>query len=177
MDLSISFLVRSSGMVVRFLMVCLCIGVVSGFSLSPSVALASQCGPTGICPPVKVPVARPMPMMPPPGVPMMAGPGPMQCMPNCPPPCPPPACAPPACEGGFNPLSAIASVVTLPFRLIGQAVSKNRSCGPPPCPPAGCYMPMPPPCGPMPVCVPPAVKCRPAPMHAANMNMPRPMQP
>lgn len=168
-------------MVVRFFILCLCVGLVSGLFPDASAVAASQCGPTGICPPVRVPVARPMmapgmPMMPPPGVPMMSGPGPMKCMPNCPPPCPPPACAPPACGGGFNPLSAIASVVTLPFRLIGEAVSKARSCGPPPCPPGG-YMPMQPPCGPMPVCVPPVVKCRPAAMHAANMNMPRPMQP
>ena len=169
-------------MVVRIVSLCVClclVGLVAGHNATVN---AAQCGPAAMCPPLKVPVGKPAmfglgpagPMPPVPfGPPMMSGGKPMPCMPNCPPACPPPMCGPPACEGGFNPFSAIFSAVTLPFRLIGQALSGSRGCQPPPCPPGGYYPMQAPGCAP--VCAPPAVKCRPNPMHAGQMNVPRPM--
>jgi hypothetical protein len=171
-------------MVVKMFSLLVCLSVVLAVAGIAATANAAQCGPAG-CPPLKVPVGKPAifgpgpagPMPPVPfGPPMMSGAKQMPCMPNCPPACPPPTCAPPpACEGGFNPLSAIFSAVTLPFRLIGGAISKARSCEPPACAPGGFYPMQPPGCAP--VCAPPAVKCRPNPLHAGYMNMPRPMHP
>ena len=169
-------------MVVRMFSLLVCLSLVLLVAGITATANAVQCGPTGACPPLKVPVGKPAmfghgpagPVHPVPfGPPMMSGAKPMPCLPNCPPACPPPTCAPTACEGGFNPLSAIFSAVTLPFRLIGEAISRSRSCQPPACPPGGFYPMQPPGCAP--VCAPPAVKCRPNPLHAGYMNMPRPM--
>lgn len=115
-----------------------------------SVAQGSYCAPNA-CPPPQVVSRGPIMSMPaPPMAPMPCGPAPMSCGPamNCPPPCPPPCptvCGP--SMNGFNPLSAIFSVLTLPFRLISGQVSARANyqpaCCPPPC------MPMPvPDCGP-----------------------------
>jgi hypothetical protein len=171
-------------MVVRIFSLLVCLFLVLLVAGIAATVNAAQCGPTGVCPPLRVPVGKhamfgPGPAGPIPsapfGPPMMSGAKPMPCLPNCPPACPPPTCAPPACRGGFNPLSAIFSAVTLPFRLIGEAIFKSRSCQPPACPPGGFYPMQPPGCAP--VCAPPAVKCRPNPLHAGYMNMPRPMYP
>ncbi len=142
-------------MVVRLI----CIGIVLAFPFFLiGAAQANPCGPEMCAPPLKVPVyGRPgmMPMQP--GAPMpgpaMAGPRPAGCLP----PCPMPACGPD--EGGFNPISALFSAITFPFRMIGSAFSKRQSCEPPTCMPAGCA-PMMAPCGP-----PPVTKCKPGPMQ------------
>jgi len=145
-------------MVVRT--VCLCL--VGVLFLAASAAFATHGGPMPTAAPLMVPVYGSAPPPPPfaartmPGA-AMAAPrvmGPAACSP---PMCPPPACAP--AYGGFNPLSALVSVVTLPFKLIGGAVSALRPCPQPVCMPAG-YVPMAPPsCGP-PMNVGPA-KCKP----------------
>ncbi len=146
-------------MVVRLI----CIGLVLAFPfVAMGSAQASPCGPQMCAPPLKVPVyGRPgMPPMPP--GPMMAGPamaGPRP-LPGCLPPCPPPACG--LNEGGFNPASALFSVITFPFRVIAGIFSKRQSCEPPMCMPSGCA-PMMPPCGP-----PPVTKCKPGPMHGGT---------
>lgn len=139
--------------------VCLCL--VAAILLAASAVFAAHGGPMPQAAPLMVPVygAAPPPRPFAPGNmpgPAMAAPrvmGPAAC---APPMCPPPACAPP-CEG-FNPLSALVSIVTLPFKLIGGAVSSLKPCPQPTCMPMG-YVPMAPPsCGP-PVNVGPA-KCR-----------------
>jgi hypothetical protein len=113
-----------------------------------SVAQASYCAPNA-CPPPQVVTRGPIMSMPaPPMAPMPCGP-PMSCAPamNCPPPCPPPCptvCGP--SMNGFNPLSAIFSVLTLPFRLISARANYQPAMCAPPC------MPMPvPECGPQPI--------------------------
>ena len=148
------------------------------FATNPAISLGSYCGPDG-CPPLRVQVRGPgMPM---PG-PAMAGPRPMAGMPGCapacpppcppmkcPPPCPPPACPPPSCKPpceGFNPLSAIFNLVTLPFRLF----SGGAGCEQPPCPPPACMPMMASPCPP------PIAKCKPERGYApVPMKAMRPM--
>ncbi len=127
--------------------------------INPDVSNAGYCAPTG-CPP-KVTYAAPFPgpgPMPGMGMPgPVMGPAPSGCVPSCPPPCPPPACGP-SMSSGFNPLTALFSVVALPFKLIGSCFASQQDCMPPMCPPPGC-MPM---CGPPPNCGPqPIVKCKP----------------
>jgi hypothetical protein len=160
---------------------------VAAFATNPAISLGSYCGPDG-CPPFRVQVGAPgMPMT----GPAMAGPRPMAAMQGCapacpppcppmkcPPPCPPPACGPPACPPpsckppceGFNPLSAIFNLVTLPFRLFSGGA--GQGCEPPCAPPA---------CMPMMAspCPPPIAKCKPEKGYgyapAAPMRAMRPM--
>jgi len=148
-------------------------------AIGPAVTHAAYCGPDGNCVPLKVRVPMSGPAMLPPGsgqllgAPAMAGPRPLSCMPACPPacppPCPPPSCEPPSCGTGFNPLSAVVGMVTLPFKLIGNMVSRFRSCDTPSCAPACCVPMMPPPC--MPMCAPAVAKCKPQGMPSRASNM------
>lgn len=135
-------------MVARILSLVVCLSVVLAVT-NPIPAIAAYCGPTG-CPPQKIPVYPPMPAFPAAKI----GPAPMSCMPNClpacPPPCPPPGYGPPP-GTGFNPLSAIFSAITLPFRLIAGAMNRGNYQPPMYCPPPGC----------MPMCAPPATKVKP----------------
>ena len=150
---------RSKDMVART--VCLCL--VASLFLAVSAAFAAHGGPMPTAAPLMVPVygSPPPPRAFGPGAmpgPAMAAPRVMGPAPCAPPMCAPPACGPASCEG-FNPLSALVSIVTLPFRVIGGAVSALRPCPQPTCMPAG-YVPMAPPsCGP-PMNVGPT-KCRP----------------
>jgi hypothetical protein len=133
-------------MVTRIFTAVLCLVVMTSLP-----AMASYCGPMG-CPPQKD-MAPPMPGFQP--MPMQAAmpvPGPMMGAPNCPPPCPPPMCGPKQGDG-FNPLSAIFSVITFPFRLLGGLSSNNCQ---PMCPPPSCVPMCAPQCGP-----PPITKCKP----------------
>ncbi len=127
---------------------------------APVVSNASYCGPSGCAP--RYPMQAPAMAMP--GPPTVMGPAPMACMPSCPPPCAPPPCGPQV--SGFNPLSAVFSVITLPFRLIGGAFSSRQSCQPAFCPPPGCMPMCPPPmCGPQPI-----AKCKP--VKSSRMGAP-----
>jgi hypothetical protein len=137
-------------MVTRIVCLVACVAVLLAVTHVP--ANAAYCGPMG-CPP-QVPVCGPpAPVCPP----APCGPAPMSCMPNTLPVCRPPAYQPPS-GCGFNPLRAVFSVITFPFRLIAGAMNR-QDCQPPMCCP-------PPPC--MPVCAPPAVKCKPGPRAAYN---------
>jgi hypothetical protein len=134
-------------MVTRIVCLVGCLTVLLAVTQVP--ANAAYCGPMGCQPQVPV-CGPPAPVCPP----APCGPSAMSCMPNCPPPC---ACPPSMCQQrsgcGFNPLRAVFSVITFPFRLIARAVNR-QDCQPQPpmyCPPPGC----------MPVYSPPAVKCRP----------------
>lgn len=148
-------------------------------AIGPAVTHAAYCGPDGNCVPLKVRVPMSGPAMVPPGsgqllgAPAMAGPRPLSCMPACPPQCPPP-CPPPSCEPscgtGFNPLSAVVGMVALPFKLIGNMVSRFRGCDTPSCAPGCCVPMMPPPC--MPMCAPPVAKCKPQGMPRVSNNRP-----
>jgi hypothetical protein len=94
--------------------------------------------------------------------PLMVGPGPAANASNVMPPCPPPPYRLPAgCS--FNPLSAVVSVLTLPFRLLGSAVTGLGRHRAQPCVPVQ-YMPMPQ-C--LPPCPQPMAKCRPVGMPTA----------
>jgi hypothetical protein len=146
-------------MVTRIFYSVLCLAIIMAFT-NPGISEAAYCGPNG-CAPVnfRAPAPGPMPMpMPVPGPAM--GPAPMGCLPNCPPPCPPPACGP-TMGSGFNPLSAIFSVIAFPFKLIGGAFSNRQECAPMMCPPPGCMPMCMPNCGPQPI-----TKCK-APKRAA----------
>lgn len=140
----------------------ICIGLLMVLPfVAVSSSQAAHCGPDFCAPPMKAPMygkpgagMSPLPLGAPMGGPAMAGPRPMAGY--CAPPCAPPACEP--AVGGFNPISALFSAITFPFRLIGSAFTKRQGCEPPTCMPAGC-VPMMPPCGP-----PPIAKCKPGAM-------------
>lgn len=159
-------------MVLRTVCLLSCLSAILAVLAVPLFAAHGIPAPTAV--PLKVPVYGPA-GYPPPGAPtpmaapVMAAPRPMMAAPMCPPPCAPPVCGP-TTGVGFSPLSALVSVVTLPFRIIGGAVSSLRGCGPAACPPVGCAPMMPPGCGPM-----PPVKCKPGPMPQAAIRY-SPMQ-
>jgi hypothetical protein len=142
-------------MVTRIVCLVACLAVLIAVAHAP--ANAAYCGPMG-CPPQVPACGPPAPACPP----APCGPAPMSCMPNSLPVCRPPAYEPPS-GCGFNPLRAVLSAITLPFRLIAGAMNR-QDCQPPMyCPPPGC----------MPMCAPPAVKCKPG--ARAAYNGPAPM--
>lgn len=146
-------------MVTRILYLLLTLAVLMALA-NPAASSAAYCGPMG-CPPPKVafngpvPAPAPMPALSMPGP--VCRPAPMACMPNCAPTCAPPTCGP-STGCGFNPVSAIFSVIAFPFKLIGGIFSGRQDCRPAMCPPP-CCMPMMsmPDCGPAPI-----TKCKPA---------------
>jgi hypothetical protein len=116
--------------------------------------------------------------------PAMAMPRPMSCMPACPPPCAPgcpppcmPPCGPPSCapdcQPGFNPLSAVWGMVSLPFKLIGGMFSSKKDCDIPlMCPPSCCMPMLPPQCA---ACPPVAKVKAPKGPRAAYRHVPMPV--
>jgi hypothetical protein len=150
------------------IMIFVALVVLAVAALAVNGAQAAYCAPgSGACP-IQVPIPGPgmasagpaYPM----GPPAMAPPRPLPGMQACPLPCPPPACDPCA-KPGFNPFSAVAGIVALPFKLIGSLFCGNKSCDAPPCAPACCMPMLPPPCPA--VCAPPAAKCKPQRMPRA----------
>ncbi len=148
-------------MVTRILCVCACLMVLC-CTVGLGMAQARYLGPPpSMCPPLQVQMPGPQP---PCGPGVSACPGQMCGMPACPPPCPPPCMSPgcppqncgSSCLGGFSPLSGLLSVLTAPFRFLGNCLSLNGNCQPLPC----CEpMPCAPPC--MPPCPQKITKCGP----------------
>jgi hypothetical protein len=91
------------------------------WSASKGYTMGPVGGPAG--PPLLVPPPKTTAYGPGPGAPM---------------PLPVPVCAPPDAVG-FNPLRAVAAIVTLPFRLVGGAVSALKSHRAPHFAAPGCF--------------------------------------